>query len=186
MSSGTKNVKKFYLDSSAYVKGFRNERYSEIVHDILEKSEQGKLIVVISEWTLNECIAGLDKACHLKHIIPKEEMDDIIRDMLIYTHDYEGKGCIEIVQPEPGMIHKSVAFIRWYHLSADDALHTVCAESREVNALVLEDMHFSNMLKQPKKIEDPREEQCPKIQFKVLNLADSNDYMELQSIITNL
>lgn len=135
MGSGTKNVKKFYLDSSAYVKGFRNERYSEIVHDILEKCEQGKLIVVISEWALNECIAGLDKACYLKRMISKQEMDDIIRNMLIYSHDYEEKMCIEIVQPEPEMIHKSVAFIRWYHLSADDALHTVCAESREVNTL---------------------------------------------------
>lgn len=179
---------KIYLDSSAFLKGFVEEPDSNIITDIVEKSESGKLPLVISVWTLSECISVLDKARQIDRISEKQMNDTIIK-MIAYAFNFERKGTdyLDIVEPDGNMIYHSIAYIRWYHLSADDALHTMCAASRRVDALVLADGNFANRLKNPEKIDDPRLLAArPRIEFKVLDLNNDKDLEALGSLIQGL
>lgn len=175
-----------YLDSSAYLKGFRNEEKSEIVHDIMELCEREKLKIVISTWTLAECMSVIDKACN-NNKISADEMDDMIKRMLAFSYNNGRKGCLVLVRPDWNMMERSFAYIRWYHLSADDSLHAMCANVPPADILVLADKGFSYMLKNP---EEPRDRQelleRPKIHFKVSNLLHEPDFGELQTMLHNM
>jgi predicted nucleic acid-binding protein len=170
-----------YLDSSAFLKGFRNESKSELVHDIMELCERGKLKIVISTWTLAECMSVIDKACRGGKI-SVTEMNNIINDMLSFSFNNERKKRLQVVRPDWSMIEKSFAYIRWYHLSADDSLHTICTDVLPADLLVLADWYFADALKNPDK---PRNEQDlrerPNIHFEACNLLSDHDYSELRS-----
>lgn len=177
---------RIYLDSSAYLKGFWNEDKSEIVHDIMEYCERGKLEIVISTWTLAECMSVIDKACYNKRI-SFDEMDNTIKRMLAFSFNNERKGRLVLVRPDWNMMEKSFAYIRYYHLSADDSLHAMCANVPPADLMVLADRGFSYILKNP---DEPRNEQelleRPKIDFKVCNLLYEPDLGELQTILKGL
>ncbi len=176
---------RIYLDSSAYLKGFIEESQSGKVTEILNKCKAGRLTVVISVWTLSECISVLDKALN-KRISP-DQMDSIATKMLAYAFNFEKEGKLDIVEPDGKMIYRSWAYIRWYHLSADDALHTICATVGQSDALVMADGRFASMLKNPEKMDDPRIlAQRPRIEFKVLDLFNDKDCRELEGLIKSL
>ena len=177
---------KIYLDSSAYLKGFWKEYRSDVVLDVMELCETGKLDIVISTWTLAECISVIDKACNNKRI-SSEEMDDTLKRLLAFSFNNERKGRLILVRPDWTMIEKSFAYIRYYHLSADDSLHAMCANIPPSDMMVLADRGFSHFLKSP---EEPKNEQelleRPKIDFSVCNILNDSDLADLRSTLERL
>lgn len=85
-------IPRIYLDTSAFIKGFRNEERSEIVHSILEKCTNGQLTVVISLWTLAESLSALDKAYSKKGSISLPEANSTISRMLDYSYNLNKEG----------------------------------------------------------------------------------------------
>jgi len=171
---------RIYLDTSAFIKGFRNEERSEIVHSILEKCANGQLVIVLSLWTLTESLSALDKAYNMKGSISQPEANSIIARMLSYSYNLNKEGHLDIIEPDGDIITRSWAFISRRHLSADDALHTMCAMIGKSDIMLLADNYFASMLKKEREVstaEDIAEEQYS---FEILNLLEDQDYERLE------
>lgn len=129
---------RIYLDSSALVKKFSKEEGSEIIEEIFKKCEGGKLVLVVSQWTINECITAFDKSFKRGDIDGYQMNSDII-DLVSLIENLRRKGCVEIVPIYDDTITQSVGFIRFNHLSADDSLHALCAMLGSSNMLLMHD-----------------------------------------------
>lgn len=175
-------IPRIYLDTSTFIKGFRNEERSELVHNILEKCANGHLTVVISLWTLAESLSALDKAYNKKGLISLPEANSTISRMLGYSYNLNKEGHLDIIVPDGDIITRSWAFISQRHLSADDALHAMCAMIGKSDIMLLADSYFASMLKKEREVlaaEDISEHYS----FEVLNLLDDQDYETLKNRI---
>lgn len=173
---------RIYLDTSAFIKGFRNEERSELIHRILEKCANGKLAAVISLWTLSESLSALDKAYSKKGSISLPEANSAISRMLGYSHNLHKEGHLDIIVPDGDIITRSWVFISQRHLSADDALHAMCAMIGKSHIVLLADNYFASMLKKEKEVVTA-EDISEQYSFEVLNLLEDQDYERLKSQI---
>jgi predicted nucleic acid-binding protein len=80
-------VKRVYFDTSAFVKIFIEEEASEKVERLVTLVRDKKIIMVISDWVINESIAVID-ANNNKGIINAVETQQILSEM---TDMIEGK-----------------------------------------------------------------------------------------------
>src|SRR6185295_14316300 len=87
MSMTRKTVKRVYFDTSAFVKIFIEEEASEKVERLVTLVRDKKIIMVISDWVINESIAVID-ANNNKGIINAVETQQILSEM---TDMIEGK-----------------------------------------------------------------------------------------------
>lgn len=78
---------RIYLDTSAYLKGFNEEYRSDVVEDIFDKCEKGRLEIVTSLWTISEAIAALDQAFRKKGVISRPVRNSTISSLLGKTVD---------------------------------------------------------------------------------------------------
>lgn len=117
-------MKKLYFDKSAFVKIFvEKEQESSIeVERLVTLVRDKKIIMVLSDWVINESIAIID-ANNKKGIIDAVETQQILSEM---TDMIEGKIRYENVElypvPERVLIMSRVV-IQDYHIGASDALH---------------------------------------------------------------
>ena len=54
-------MKLIYLDTSAYLKEFAREKGSDAIATLFELCKKGEIRLLISEWTINEGIAVIDR-----------------------------------------------------------------------------------------------------------------------------
>jgi predicted nucleic acid-binding protein len=97
---------RIYLDSSVYLKGFIEEERSDIVEKVFDRCKEGRLTIIISIWTLSECISVLDKGV-MNNRISSSQMNDILTNMLSYTFNLEREDKLVIVEPNADIIYHS-------------------------------------------------------------------------------
>jgi predicted nucleic acid-binding protein len=119
-------VKRVYFDTSAFVKIFIEEEASEEVERLVTLVRDKKIIMVISDWVINESIAVVD-ANNKKGKITTIETQQILSEM---TDMIEGKIRYENLElfpiPERVLIGSRI-LIQDYHVAASDALHIFIA-----------------------------------------------------------
>lgn len=138
---------RIYLDSSAFLKRFNEEPGSEIIMEVFEKCEMGKITVVISQWTINETIVAFDKLTRMSKGVNFNEINYKIIEAISWIENRKREGNVELVKINDELISNSIAFIRFNHLSADDAMHAYCAIMGMTNVLLMDDSRFSYWLK---------------------------------------
>jgi predicted nucleic acid-binding protein len=115
-------VKRVYFDTSAFVKIFIEEEASEEVERLVTLVRDKKIIMVISDWVINESIAVID-ANNTKGLIDEVETQQILSEM---TDMIEGKVRYENLElfpvPEKVLIGSRI-LMQDYHVAASDALH---------------------------------------------------------------
>jgi predicted nucleic acid-binding protein len=102
-----------YLDTSAFVKRYCQEKGSEIVNEIFESGNE----IVTSYWTLAEATAAIDRKV-TKGQISEEERDFVLSSLL---SDVLDRG-ITFVKISNEFVEAIIEMILTHHISADDAL----------------------------------------------------------------
>jgi len=115
-----------YLDSSAYIKQFSQEKGSSSIRKIFEASETGRLVIIISQWTIGESLAAIDRKFRRKEIDKKEKEFSMIK-LFEITVRLSQTGSLRMVPVREEIVRASWPLISMYSLSADDALHLVSA-----------------------------------------------------------
>ncbi|MCP8317116.1 MAG: type II toxin-antitoxin system VapC family toxin [archaeon] len=111
-----------YLDSSAFIKNFSEEAGSSYIGKIFDACEEGKIIVITSQWTIGESLAAIDRKFRRKEIDEREREISMIK-VLDSTIQLARIGKLKIVPVREEQVRASWRFIGKHHLSADDALH---------------------------------------------------------------
>jgi hypothetical protein len=100
--------KRIYLDTSAYLLRFNNEKpLSDIVNSIFRKCEEDKVALVTSLWTLSEGVAALDQAIKAKGNIARPQVDSTISALLGLTIDLTRRGSLDLIEPTGKLVRGS-------------------------------------------------------------------------------
>ncbi len=174
-----------YLDTSAYLKRFNNEESSELIKKIFTKSDEYKLEIATSIWTVSEAIASLDQAYKKRGIIDVAQRNSTISSLLGKTFDMVKEGKMQMIIPNEDLIYGSWDMIRLRHLSADDALHAFSAKVGKCDSMVLADNYFSNRLKNYK-ADETEPTRNAELSYQVYNVLDKNDYEILEQKIDSI
>lgn len=178
---------RIYLDTSAYVKGFNEEYRSDIIENIFDRCERGKLVIITSWWTISEAIAALDQAFRKKGVITKHQRNASISSLLGKTADLSKAGLLTLVEANEKVLVASWEIIRRRHLSADDAIHLFTAKVAKCDLMVVADNYFWSRFKAEPDIEEEEdlgEEML--LPFDLYNILVDEDYRLLKSKIDSL
>ena len=119
-------MKRVYLDTSAYLKEFSQEKGSKTISRIFSACERGEVVIVTSQWTLSESIAAVDRKCRRGEINP-DERDTVIATILEKTMELVRKDNLVLVPVTSQFVQASWQIILERHVSADDSIHLVSA-----------------------------------------------------------
>jgi predicted nucleic acid-binding protein len=80
---------KIYLDTSVYVKRFKEEQGSDTIHRVFRIAQKNiRLKIFMSVWTINESIAAIDKKFYQKKLISNDERKKVIATILATSLEY--------------------------------------------------------------------------------------------------
>ncbi len=130
-----------FLDSSAYIKGFSKEKGSEATTKIINACEKGKLELVISQWSLGESLAAIDRKFRAG-LMSQKEMSTTIASILKKSAELARSGRMFIVLTRPELVTASWSLVIKRHLSADDALQLFSSIVSLCEAFVAADQHL--------------------------------------------
>ncbi|WP_456330294.1 type II toxin-antitoxin system VapC family toxin [Archaeoglobus sp.] len=119
-------MKRVYLDTSAYLKEFSQEKGSKTISRIFSACERGEVVIVTSQWTLSESIAAVDRKCRRGEINP-DERDTVIATILNKTMELVRNDNLVLVPVTSQLVQASWRVILERHVSADDSIHLVSA-----------------------------------------------------------
>jgi predicted nucleic acid-binding protein len=135
-------MERIYLDSSVYVKLFKEENGSDTVKQIVSYVKTNRrFLICLSYWVVNETIAAIDQACNQHHEITKKERDIIIPTIFRRLLEYS-KSHVNIISVNNNLVNGSVNYIHTYNLSADDALHIHIAHESKCKYFITADYHI--------------------------------------------
>ena len=76
-------MKKVYVDASALVKIFyTNEVGSDVVKQLFELANDGRIHIIFSFWAANEALAAVDRLYHKRKQITKDQRNTIIATII--------------------------------------------------------------------------------------------------------
>ena len=110
-----------YVNTSAYVKEFSEEKGTETVRKIFNACEAGKVNIVTSLWTLSESIAAVDRKFR-RGEISLDDNEITIATIIERSILLARKGSLFLVMPRAELMVASWRLIVSKHVSADDAL----------------------------------------------------------------
>lgn len=136
------------MDTSVYVKHFKNENGSDNVRRIIQIAEKNTLLkVFMSLWTINESINAIDKNYFQKKLVTSAEREKIIATILDTNRKYlQTYPNILFVPLTSSIIIDSIQLIISSHISAGDALHVQTAAKWRCKYFLYHDRHFKRVL----------------------------------------
>jgi predicted nucleic acid-binding protein len=135
-----------YLDTSVYLKYFKQEEGSDTVKRVIRIAEKNNsLKIFMSFWTINECITAIDKNFYQKKLVTNEQRDKIIATILATSmNSMQTYPNIQFVPVTSKIVKDSTSLIRSLHISADDALHVHTAMKQRCKYFIFHDRHLRN------------------------------------------
>ncbi|MGD1838619.1 MAG: PIN domain-containing protein [Nitrososphaeraceae archaeon] len=145
-------IKKIYLDTNVFLKLFLDESESNIIQQLEELTNNDKVILVISDWVLNECIAVIERKI-IEKKIRKKEAFHILNTIIILIEEKLRHSNLELYTIERKHIIGSRIIIQDLNLiNASDALHVFIVFVSESNTFLSADISLVNALKKKTKI----------------------------------
>jgi predicted nucleic acid-binding protein len=132
-----------YLDSSAIVKRYVNEKGTGTVDEIFKDAEDKKLIIVFSIWNITEVIVAFDKYERKKIIELKPTFDKFVNELKKLVN----MGSIETVDASSRIIFDSIEQILRYHIYSADAIQIVSCKFYNCEKFFTADKELYNVAK---------------------------------------
>ena len=136
-----------YLDSSAFLKRFNEEKGSSVAVKLFSACENGEIELATSQWTIGETIAAIDKKLR-RDEITEEVRDANIKSLLELTGKLAHKKFLMIIPLDQNVVSASWKYITSDHLSADDALQLLSFMIINSEAFLASDKYLLENIKQ--------------------------------------
>ncbi len=136
-----------YLDSSAFLKRFSEEKGSLVAHKLFNACENGEIELATSQWTIGETIAAIDKKFRRGEIT--EEVRDVdVKFLLELTDHLLHKKHLMIIPLDERVVSASWKYITSDHLSADDAVQLLSFMMINSEAFLASDKYLLETIRQ--------------------------------------
>ena len=151
-----------YIDTSAFVKCYGNERHEKgitAISELVKAARKGEDVLLSSFLIVGEAVSVFDKWVR-KKAISQKELDGLIKKFVADITELYEKGALILEPLDSSSILFCLELITKHHISLNDALHlyTASAHKREIELFVCAD---NNLLKAAKaeglKILNPEE-----------------------------
>jgi predicted nucleic acid-binding protein len=110
-----------YLDSSAIVKRYVEEKGSELVDRVYGKSEIGELRLAFSIWNIGEAIGVFDRYL-IRKLISGKEFSTARSDLVSETLKLSRLGSLDVLPVTSGVLSYSWVLVTKHHIYEADAL----------------------------------------------------------------
>lgn len=142
-------MKQAYLDSSAFFKIFFGEESetSQHMEKIIELAKRGTLLLVISEWVLNEGIWAAVKKHMDGRIKERKDASEIIHLMADTVEDGIEKGYVVSYAINEKVVLTSRVLIEEAHMHPSDALHVVVAVVSRCDYFITADKDITDRIR---------------------------------------
>jgi predicted nucleic acid-binding protein len=114
-----------YLDSSAIVKRYINEKGTPAVDEVFKKAEDKRLTIVLSVWNISEVIAVFDKYNRRGIIELRPTFDKFVNELRKLINI----GSVETVDISSRVIFDSIEHVLRYHIYVADAVQIASCKS---------------------------------------------------------
>jgi predicted nucleic acid-binding protein len=139
-------VKKAYLDASAFFKIFFGEAGAERMEKVIQIAKERKLIIVISDWVINECMWAAVKK-RLDEKISQRDAAMIINLMAEAVNEGLEAGYVAYYAINEKVIVTSRVLIEEGHMHPSDALHVILANASQCDYFLTADMEIIKKIK---------------------------------------
>ncbi len=129
------SARRVYLDSSAIVKRYVEERGTETVDSIFKEAETATVVLHFSAWNVGEVAAAFDKYERRGAIKGKQTYAIFLNE----TARLNRSGTLAIVPLTLSLISSSIKYIFMYHLYAADAIQLAAAKESSCSKFLTAD-----------------------------------------------
>ncbi|NOZ76907.1 MAG: type II toxin-antitoxin system VapC family toxin [Euryarchaeota archaeon] len=137
---------RFYLDTSALVKRYVQEKGSEVIDRLYEKTNKGEAEIVMSLWNVGEFIGVLDKYKNRGEISEKE-FQNALSAMFSETEKLLTQKNLTIEYLDPNLLSSSWGLIIKHGIYAADALQIISALLNSCEYLLSGDQRLIDVAK---------------------------------------
>lgn len=141
------SARNVYLDTSAIVKRYIEEKGSELVDDLYGRAEVGALRISFSMWNVGELIGALDQ--HLsRKVISEMQFRTSTRDFVAETTKLFRLGYLNIRSPTAKIFADAWYLVFSSHIYEADAIQIATAKSLECDLFLSADAELIEVAKQ--------------------------------------
>jgi predicted nucleic acid-binding protein len=141
------SARNVYLDTSAIVKRYIEEKGSELVDDLYGRAEVGALRISFSMWNVGELIGALDQ--HLsRKVISEMQFRTSTRDFVAETIKLFRLGYLNIRSPTAKIFADAWYLVFSSHIYEADAIQIATAKSLECDLFLSADAELIEVAKQ--------------------------------------
>jgi predicted nucleic acid-binding protein len=127
-------VKTVYLDSSSILKRYIEEKASDVIDEVYEKAEAGKLKLAFSIWNVGEIIGVLDRHVS-RRLISAETFRSALSKFILESMKMVRLGSLQIMPITSKSLSNSWLLITKHHIYEADALQISTSLEAECNFL---------------------------------------------------
>ncbi|MBP1911021.1 type II toxin-antitoxin system VapC family toxin [Thermococcus stetteri] len=135
--------RRVYLDSSAILKRYLNDEYSETVEEIFKSAYRGETKLAFSFWNIGEVLGIFDKRLRRGTLNP-EDYQFIKTAFLAEVKRFTRLGVLEIVPVHSLLLADTWKLIEKYHIYQADALQIVSAKRVNASEFYTSDKRLHN------------------------------------------
>jgi len=141
------SARNVYLDTSAIVKRYIEEKGSKLVDDLYGRAEVGALRISFSMWNVGELIGALDQ--HLsRKVISEMQFRTSTRDFVAETIKLFRLGYLNIRSPTAKIFADAWYLVFSSHIYEADAIQIATAKSLECDLFLSADAELIEVAKQ--------------------------------------
>lgn len=135
--------RRVYLDSSAILKRYLNDEYSEVIEEIFKSAYRGETKLAFSFWNIGEVLGIFDKRLRRGTLSP-EDYQFIKTAFLAEVKRFTRLGVLEIVPVHSLLLADAWKLIEKYHIYQADALQIVSAKRANASEFYTADKRLHN------------------------------------------
>ena len=113
----------YYLDTSALVKRYVEEKGSNVIDDIFNDAYRGVKAISFSYWNIGEAAVVFDKYERMKGLNARKLLMNMLREVKTLAKLHR----IMIVDIDPSILRESIKVVLKHHIYIADALQIVSA-----------------------------------------------------------
>ncbi|MHA1277455.1 MAG: type II toxin-antitoxin system VapC family toxin [Candidatus Helarchaeota archaeon] len=139
-------IPSIYLDSSAIIKRYINEKGTETIDVIFDASEVEKVKVSFSIWNIGESIGVFDQY-HRRNWIDAEDFRAVTRKFLIEIQKLYKLKTLQLIPIDTNVLVRTLPLIVKYHMYQADVLQTVSFKVANADIFISADKKLIETMK---------------------------------------
>jgi predicted nucleic acid-binding protein len=135
--------RRVYLDSSAIVKRYVQEKGTDVVDSVFREAEMGACVVCFSMWNVGELATVLDKVERKGMLNAREVFGTFLRE----TMRLRRSGSVDVIPVSSHLIERSTLYVFRHHVYVGDAIQLAASIEASCDQFITSDKRLGDVAK---------------------------------------